>query len=300
MMTVELAAALPRLNVALAAGRLLLLCADVPFPPEDEAPSNAAARIAQWQRAALPALPWALWSTPPLPILSLDPTSRVQQAFRAHGAPLNAIATRREVPVAGQHNLLQLAGDLGTRSGLFFTWDDVRAARSDPDKAYLLQEAARVARGGVVLALAPAPAPQAAFARLWDTLLAPALREAEAIYAVGLESAAPCSLPISPIAADPAALLAALALPAALAPVAAPASPAPEELPAASGPAQLRSLLAQLDDVELDALCMDHFPAVYAKFARGLRLDEKRNLLLDHCRRHPEAATQLLSLLGGE
>lgn len=282
---------LPHLNAALAAGRLLLLWSAVPFPPEDEAPANAAMRIAQWQRRVLPALPWALWSTPALPILSLDPTLRLQQAFRAHGVPLNVVATRRDVPLAGQHHLLQLAGDLEARSGLFFTWDDVRAARGDPDKAYLLQEAARVARGGLVLVLAPTPQP--AFARLWDTLLAPALREAQAVYAVGAAAAAG-SRGISPIAWDPVALLAQLASPTQLAP------PTPEEVYAASDLAQLRHSLAQLDDVELDTLCMDHFPAVYDKFARGLRLDEKRNLLLDHCRRHPEAAAQLLSLLGGE
>jgi len=291
----ELAIVLPRLNAALAAGHLLLLWGDVPFPPEAEAPANAAVCIAQWQSAVLPSLPWRLWETPALPLLSLDPTPRVQEAFRDHGVPLNVVATRHEVPVAGQHALLQLAGDLGTRRGLFFTWEDVRAARGDPDKAYLLQEAARVARDGVVLALAPASLPT--FARLWDTLLAPALREAQAVYAVGAGAAAAApaawSAGISPIAGDPAALLAALAAPTAL------AAPAPvSAIPAASNLVQLRRLLAQLDDVELDTLCMDHFPAVYDKFARGLRLDEKRNLLLDHCRRHPEAADRVAALLG--
>lgn len=61
--------------------------------------------------------------------------------------------------------------------------------------------------------------------------------------------------------------------------------------------APLRAGLKRLDDVELETLCLDHFPAVYEKFARGLRRDEKVNLLLDHCRRHPEEATRLAALL---
>lgn len=67
---------------------------------------------------------------------------------------------------------------------------------------------------------------------------------------------------------------------------------------AATSTAGLRQLLARLDDVELDALCMDHFPAVYDQFGRGSRRDEKLNLLLDHCRRRPEAMQRLMTLLG--
>ncbi len=62
-------------------------------------------------------------------------------------------------------------------------------------------------------------------------------------------------------------------------------------------PAALRSRLEQLDDVEIDTLCLDHFPHVYAKFSRGLRRDEKINLLLDYCRRNPDAAARLADLL---
>ncbi len=59
----------------------------------------------------------------------------------------------------------------------------------------------------------------------------------------------------------------------------------------------LRARLQLLDDVELDGLCLDHFPTVYGKFGRGLRRDEKLNLLLDHCRRQPEAASRLARVL---
>lgn len=63
--------------------------------------------------------------------------------------------------------------------------------------------------------------------------------------------------------------------------------------------AALRRRLDRLDDVELDTLCLDHFPAVYDKFGRGQRRDERVNLLLDYVRRRPEEAARLADLLPG-
>jgi len=60
-----------------------------------------------------------------------------------------------------------------------------------------------------------------------------------------------------------------------------------------------RERLNCLDDVEFDALCLDYFPSVYNKFSRGLRRDEKVNLLLDHCRRNPATAVKLDKHLPG-
>lgn len=71
----------------------------------------------------------------------------------------------------------------------------------------------------------------------------------------------------------------------------------PRLSPPPSGLAALRVRLQRLDAVELEALCLDHFPTVYDKFARGMRRDEMLNLLLDHCRRHPEDAQRLERLL---
>jgi len=61
----------------------------------------------------------------------------------------------------------------------------------------------------------------------------------------------------------------------------------------------LRQRLQCLDEVALDALCLEHFPAVYERFTPDLRRDEKINRLLDYCHRYPEAATRLVALLGG-
>lgn len=60
----------------------------------------------------------------------------------------------------------------------------------------------------------------------------------------------------------------------------------------------LRDRLARYDDVELDALCMDYFPKVYDQFGRGMRRDQKINLLLEYCRRDATAAARLTQVLG--
>lgn len=55
----------------------------------------------------------------------------------------------------------------------------------------------------------------------------------------------------------------------------------------------LRRKLKRVDDVRLDALCMDEFPAVYDRFGPGLQRGQKENLLLDYCRRNPVEAARL-------
>lgn len=54
-----------------------------------------------------------------------------------------------------------------------------------------------------------------------------------------------------------------------------------------------RACLTHLEDTELEALCLDEFPEVYDQFSRGLQRTEKINLLLNHCRRNPEAGQTL-------
>ncbi|MBN1139663.1 MAG: metallophosphoesterase [Anaerolineae bacterium] len=64
----------------------------------------------------------------------------------------------------------------------------------------------------------------------------------------------------------------------------------------APGLSYLRQQLAGLDDAQLDAMCLDHFPEVYDRFGRGMRRDEKITLLLDHCRRDARELERLADL----
>jgi hypothetical protein len=173
--------------------RLLLVWADVPFPPEGRVVRDRAQLINRWQEEAkaLPILPfefshgrrWPLVGLARLPILSLDPTDRVEATFRYAGVPLKVVRTRRDVLFQDRHNLIKLGGDLRARAGLFLSWDEVWAVSGDPDKVHVLQAVQRVVRGGVVLAMAPSPA--VAFSRLWMGLVAPAIQEATRQFVIG-------------------------------------------------------------------------------------------------------------------
>ncbi|HEY89055.1 MAG TPA: hypothetical protein G4N98_04880 [Thermoflexia bacterium] len=55
----------------------------------------------------------------------------------------------------------------------------------------------------------------------------------------------------------------------------------------------LRKRLNRLDDSQIEALAIDRFPEVKGKFSEGMRRDAKINLLLDYCRRRPEAVPVL-------
>ena len=181
------------LATALRERRFLLVWADVPFPPAEQPPRNPARTINRWQEEALAlppspfdfshGRPWPLVLMPPLPILSLDPSDRLERAFRYAGVPLHAVRTRRDLPRMDQHNLFKLGGDLAARAGLFLSWEDVVIAPSDPDKAHLLQEVGSQVEDGAVLIVAPSPT--AAFDRLWRSLLAPTLQVAKHHYALG-------------------------------------------------------------------------------------------------------------------
>ncbi len=60
----------------------------------------------------------------------------------------------------------------------------------------------------------------------------------------------------------------------------------------------LRQLLNQrLDDAQLDAFCLDHYPVVFDRFAAGMRRDAKITLLLDYCRRQENGLVRLQQIL---
>jgi hypothetical protein len=181
------------LAAAMQARLLLLVWAEVPFPPAEHPPRSPAEAIDRWQEQAeaLPPLPfdfrhgapWPLARLLPLTILSLDPTDRVERAFRYAGVPLAVVRTRRDIVARDRHSLLKLGGDLERRSGLLLSREDVRIASNDPDKAHLLREARRAVQGGA--ALVTAPEPGEAFGPIWHALLAWSLGEARHSFALG-------------------------------------------------------------------------------------------------------------------
>lgn len=170
---------------ALQARRLLLVWADLPFPPVDRPPRSPALAIAQWQEDArsLPFFAWSVTQLPPLSILSLDPTDRIERAFRQTNISPNLLRAQRDVIVPQQHDLIQLGGDLETHAGLFLSWDDVKKATSDSVKTHLLREAQSVAREGVVLVAGEVPTQ--VFTVIWEGLIASYVREATHHFAAG-------------------------------------------------------------------------------------------------------------------
>jgi hypothetical protein len=188
---------------ALQARRLLLVWAELPFPPAERAPRNPAQTIAQWQEDAqsLPPFPWPIPKLPPLSILSLDPSDRVEAAFRQADVPRNVLYTQKHVIAPQQHNLIKLSGDLETRTGLLLSWNNVRNATSDPSKTHLLREAQSVARDGAVLVFANAPSPE--FSRLWNEMVHASVKNARHHFALG-PAGFPWPEPLRHLTADPA------------------------------------------------------------------------------------------------
>jgi hypothetical protein len=173
-------------------GPLLLLWGALPFALEERPPANPALVLNRLlgQPAAtgaplartLAALP----GLPPLPILSLDASRRLESAFAEAGVPYKVVASRRDVPSPVRHSLLKLAGDLESRSRVVLSRAGVRDLHEDEVKRYLLRQARSACAGGTVLLLGCDPASRDF--RAWWAVLAPAL-EGTAFYALGEPSA---------------------------------------------------------------------------------------------------------------
>jgi len=163
-------------------------------------------------------------SLPPLPVLSLDASDRLERAFEAAGVPLQVVRGRRDVPARARHSLLKLAGDLPSRSGLVLSRAGVRDLRADPDKRHLLDEARRIVADGAVLLLGCDPAGDDFHA--WWAALAPTFQGA-GLFAVG-EPSAPWPAGVACLGPHLAALGQALA---AVGQALAVAQPLPEEAP---------------------------------------------------------------------
>ena len=258
-------------------GRLLLLWGALPFPLAARPSSNRVSALRRWAEdgpAPAGALLAALPGLPPLPMLSLDPTDRVERAFQRAGSPLQVVRAQSDVPVQGRHALLKLAGDLATRQGVVLSREELHELRGDPHKRHLLHEARRRVRDGALLLLGGDPE-NADFA-VWWSVLAPALGEA-AFFALGAPGAAwPAG--VVGLGQDLEALSAALW---ALQP-----SPTLAVQPDYDTAAVRRLLTEAFGDEELTILCYDHFGEVHEKFAAGMTKGQKIQLLVEFCQRH--------------
>ena len=170
---------------AMQARRLLLVGTVLPFPPEARPSVPPAVTVTRWLREAeaLSPFPWPVPQLPPVTWLSLDPTDRVEAAFREAGVPLAVLRGRRDVVVRGAHTLIKLGGDLASRRGLLRTWAEVRDVPNDAEKVHLLKEARGVARDGAVLLLGAAPSRR--FWQLWNEIIRPYVEGARHRLALG-------------------------------------------------------------------------------------------------------------------
>jgi hypothetical protein len=117
----------------------------------------------------------------------------------------------------------------------------------------------------------------APMAEVWPQVLLRAAEQGRLRRLVGLIAENPNSAAygiIARLAATPASTPAA-ATPAPTAP--APLSPQPGDV--------RRLVMDALDDDELGALCLDHFPSVYGQFAQGMSKSQKTIRLIEYCAR---------------
>jgi hypothetical protein len=142
-----------KIVTALRERKLLIVWSDLPLPLSEREPANRAAAIHCWIAAAKnwPPIAALLRDLPPVTILSLDPTARIEQHFAAARVPLHVVKTRNDAPTRAAHNLLKLGGDLVSRTGVVLSREGLRDLLSDADKRYLLDEARRIAQDGAVL-----------------------------------------------------------------------------------------------------------------------------------------------------
>ena len=104
----------PQLQLALQHQRLLIVWGEISFelPPRITGERAVVINRLLAEAAKLPAISIRLSVTPPLPILSLDPTDRIELEFRAAGRALRVVKSARDSATPTQHSLIKLAGDL--------------------------------------------------------------------------------------------------------------------------------------------------------------------------------------------
>jgi hypothetical protein len=175
----------PELEHALQNQRLLVVWGEVPFELPPRVTGERAALINRLitEAAQLPALRMRLSVTPPLPIVSFDPTDRIEQEFQANGRALRVVKSAQDVPTRTQHTLLKLAGDLNSRAGLVLSREEVQRLPGDEDKRYLLDFVRNItAEESAVILVGCDPTSETFNA--WWSILRPAFGSAS-IFAAG-------------------------------------------------------------------------------------------------------------------
>jgi hypothetical protein len=177
----------PELQHALHDQRLLIVWGNMPFELPLRVTGERAMLINRLlnEAAKLHVPRIRLSVTPPLPILSLDPTDRIEREFG--GRSLNVLVTRHDAPDARLHNLIKLAGDLKLRTGLILSRDEVQHLPDDEDKRYLLDLVRSITERDSAVVLIECDPTNAGF-KAWWSIIRPAFGSAP-IFAAGDPSA---------------------------------------------------------------------------------------------------------------
>jgi hypothetical protein len=159
----------------------LIIWVDIPFDlPAYQTPSDTQV-IQSWQTetAELPAIPWDLAALPILPVMSMDPTSRIEKAL----IDTEIWHTPHPLLKTDHYTVLKFAGDLDQHLAMWSNWDDVHGSPYDANKSFMLEVSTYLANQGVVFILAPTPSNN--FLRLWQHFLSIIVYDAAAVYAIG-------------------------------------------------------------------------------------------------------------------
>jgi hypothetical protein len=164
--------------------KLLILWGAVPIDLAEREPANRALVINRWleQAQALPMIDTPFFRLPPVPILSLESTARIEEHFQRSGRILRVVSSARAVPAQHEYTLIKLAGDLTSRAGVVLSREALRSLHSEADKRYLLDQAQRISAQGAVLLLGCEPG-RADF-KAWWSILAPLFNNAKC-FAIG-------------------------------------------------------------------------------------------------------------------
>lgn len=159
----------------------LIIWVDMPFALPEYPTTVDSQIIQQWQTqtAALPDIAWDITALPVLPLLSIDPSVRIETALPGAEVWL----TPQPSLETSHHTVLKFAGDLHNEMGLWLNWDDALSSHHNPDKRFMLEVSTHLADEGIVIILAPNA--DESLLRLWQQYLSIIVYDARAVYAIG-------------------------------------------------------------------------------------------------------------------